>query len=113
MQSSFDPKPSCFLDRIALWVTSIVQIEPNAGCPTDGCRSVNPNTLIQPNKMISPPLLTGIENGYNLLSFWINASYKVVTSFIATATGKRKVITIIRAAQGFGDDMIDCKVIGT
>jgi len=59
--------------------------------------------------MIGPPLFTRIKNRNDVLSLRINASHKVVAPLIATTTGKCKIVELIRAAQGSGNEMIDGK----
>ncbi|KKJ00665.1 hypothetical protein PROH_05045 [Prochlorothrix hollandica PCC 9006 = CALU 1027] len=63
--------------------------------------------------MLFPFLFARIENRNNLLSIWINASYKVVSPLVATTTGKCEIIKFIRTTQRFWNDMINGKLIGT
>lgn len=68
-------------------VAVIIQVE-HLGCRSSRRRSShNTQTRCVPDKVLSPPLLTRIENGDDFTRCWITPFEAIATTFVAVAAG--------------------------
>lgn len=76
-------------------------------CATNGRKANHVRKLVAPSEMRAPGIPPRVIEWNPCTRYWITRVDFIVFVIVASLTGQREIIEIIRATTNFGDDMLD------